>query len=51
MFSTFGLLTALMILLALVAALVVLPSLLLLVTPPQKGIDSLRAAEQTRVAE
>jgi predicted RND superfamily exporter protein len=49
MFSTFGLLTALMILLALAAALVVLPSLLLLVTPPQKGDASRTAPEKTRV--
>jgi predicted RND superfamily exporter protein len=51
MFSTYGLLTALMIWLALVAALIVLPSLLLLVTPPQKEPDSLSAPEQAGVVQ
>ncbi|NQV06430.1 MMPL family transporter, partial [bacterium] len=37
MFATFGLLTAVMIFLALVVSLLVLPSLLLLVTPSRKG--------------
>ncbi len=36
MFSAFGILTALMIFLALIASLVVLPSLLLLVTPKKQ---------------
>jgi predicted RND superfamily exporter protein len=49
MFSTFGLLTALMILLALLAALVVLPSLLLLVTPAKRDTDPLATAEPTGV--
>lgn len=47
MFSTYGLLTALMIFLALVAALVVLPSLLMLVAPePRRTRNPLAAAEQ-----
>ena len=37
MFSTYGILTALMIFLALAASLAVLPSLLLLVTPERQG--------------
>jgi predicted RND superfamily exporter protein len=39
MFSAFGQLTALMIFLALVASLVVLPSLLLLVTPKKQVVE------------
>jgi len=49
MFSTYGLLTALMIFLALVAALVVLPSLLMLVSSepqPKRRLNPLAATEQ-----
>ena len=47
MFSTYGVLTALMIFLALAAALVVLPSLLMLVTPePGRALDPHTAAQQ-----
>ena len=49
LFRTFGILTAVMILFALLVSLLVLPSLLLLVTPSRKGEE--RAEMEARVME